>query len=95
MVIVPIGDNLVIKRAEAEDVTAGGIVLPESAKDVPAKGRVLSVGDGRALADGTRSVPQVVEGEIVLFSSYAGTEIKLDGETLLIVGESDILAVLE
>jgi chaperonin GroES len=94
MVIVPIGDNLVIKRTEAEDVTAGGIVLPDSAKETPTKGRVLSVGDGQALADGTRSAPQVAEGEIVLFSSHAGTEIHLDGETLLILGERDVLAVL-
>ena len=95
MVIVPIGDKVVVKRLEAEDITAGGIVLPDSAQEKPARGRVLSVGDGRPLKDGTRSAPQVSEGDIVLFASYAGTEFKVDDEELLILSESDVLAVFE
>ena len=95
MVIVPIGDKVVIKRMEAEDMTAGGIVIPASAQETPARGRVLSVGDGRPLKDGTRSAPQVSEGDMVLFASYAGMDFKVDDEELLILSESDVLAVLE
>ena len=79
---------------EAEEVTSGGIVLPDSAKEKPAQGRVLSVGDGRLLADGTRAAPQVNEGDRVLFTSYAGMEVEVDGEELLIMGEDEILAVM-
>ena len=94
MIIVPIGDNVVLKRLEAEETTAGGIVLPDSAQEKPAKGRVLSVGDGKLLADGSRSRPDVAEGDLVLFSSYAGTEITLGDEEFLILGERDIMAIL-
>lgn len=94
MRIEPLGSKVVVKRTEADDVTAGGIVLPESAKEKPSQGRVLSVGNGKLLTDGTRGVMQVSEGDRVLFSSYAGSEIALDSETLLIMDESDILAVL-
>lgn len=95
MRIEPLGDKLVVKRLEAEETTAGGIVLPDSAKEKPKQGRVLSVGDGRQLADGTRSTPQVNEGDRVLFSSYSGTEVDVDGEELLIMSEDEILAVLD
>lgn len=95
MRIEPLGDKVVVKRTEAEETTAGGIVLPDAAREKPQQGRVLSVGSGRMLEDGSRSILQINEGDRVLFSSYAGTEIEIDGGKLLIMGESDILAVLE
>ena len=95
MKVVPLGDKLVIKRLEAEEKTAGGIVLPDSAQEKPQQGRVLSVGDGRLLGDGCRSPHQVSEGDRVLFASYAGTEIVVDDKEVLIMSEDDILAVLE
>lgn len=95
MKVEPLGDKVVIKRLEAEETTAGGIVLPDSARDQPSQGRVLSVGDGRLLADGSRAPHQVKEGDRVVFLSYAGTEIKVAEETLLILSESDILAILD
>lgn len=88
----PLGDRLVIERAESESVTAGGIVLPDSAKDKPARGVVVSVGDGRLLADGTRAPFQVKKGDVVLFSSYAGEEFKVGDRDLLLMREEDILA---
>ncbi len=95
MRIEPLGDKVVVKRMEADETTAGGIVLPDAAREKPQRGRVLSVGNGRLLEDGTRSKLQVQEGDRVLFSSYAGTEIELDSGPLLIMNESDILAVLQ
>lgn len=95
MRVEPLGDKVIIKRLEGEEKTAGGIVLPDSAKSKPQEGRVLSVGDGRLLDDGTRSAPQVKEGDRVIFASYAGTEVEVNDEELLILGESEILAVLE
>lgn len=94
MRIEPLGDKLVVKRMEAEEKTAGGIVLPDSAQEKPQQGRVLSVGQGKMVDDGTRAKPQLGEGDRVLFNSYAGTEIEINGETLLIMSESDVLAVL-
>jgi len=91
----PLGDKVLIKRVESDSMTAGGIVLPESAKEKPRRGRVQAVGDGKMLDTGERSKLQVKKGDEVLFSSYAGTEIKLDGEEFVIMDESDILAVLE
>lgn len=93
MRIEPLGDKIVVKRMEAEETTAGGIVLPDTAREKPQQGRVLSVGHGKMLSDGSRAKPQVGEGDQVLFSSYAGTEIEIDGDQLLIMSESDILAV--
>jgi chaperonin GroES len=95
MKVTPLGDKVVIKRLQAEDKTSGGIVLPDSAKDRPQQGRVLSVGDGRLLADGTRIRPQVSEGDRIVFSSYAGSEVDVDGDELLILREEDILAVVD
>ena len=95
MRIEPLGEKIVVKRTEAEETTAGGIVLPGSAQQKPQEGKVLSVGNGRLLADGSRSTLQVSEGDRVIFTSYAGTEIQIDGGELLIMSESDILAVLE
>lgn len=95
MKIVPLGENVVIQRLSAEEKTAGGIVLPDAAREKPQQGRVLSVGDGRLLADGSRASPQVSEGDRVVFSSYAGSEVVVDGEELLIMSEEEILAVLQ
>ena len=95
MKVEPLGDKVVVKRMEAEDVTAGGIVLPDSAQEKPQQGRVLSVGDGRLLVDGTRASHQVKEGDRVIFNSYAGTEIMVADEPLSIMSEDEILAVLD
>ncbi len=92
--IRPLGDKVLIKRTEAESKTAGGIVLPDTAKEKPRRGVVQAVGDGKLLDDGKRHALSVAKGDEVLFSSYAGTEIKVDGEELLILDEGDILAVL-
>ncbi|NIL97452.1 MAG: co-chaperone GroES [Planctomycetales bacterium] len=91
----PLGDRVVVERAESEDTTAGGIVLPDSAKDKPARGVVISVGPGRLLDDGSRSEMQVKVGEQVLFSSYAGESFTVGDEELLLMREDDILAVIE
>jgi chaperonin GroES len=95
MKVTPLGDKVVIKRLQAEDKSAGGIVLPDSAKDVPQQGRVLSVGDGRLLPNGIRLRPQVNEGDRIVFSSYAGSEVNVDGDEMLILREEDILAVVD
>jgi len=95
MKVVPLGEKVVIKRLEAEEVTAGGIVLPDTAREKPQQGRVLSVGDGRLMPDGTRSPHQVTEGDRVLFSTYAGTEVEVDGQELLILSEDEIMAVMD
>ena len=92
--IRPLGEKVLIKRLEAEEKTRGGIVLPDSAKEKPQKGRVLAVGDGKLLEDGTRAKFQIAVGDTVLFGSYAGTEIRVDGEEMLLMDEGDILAVL-
>jgi len=93
--IRPLGEKVLIKRLEAEEKTAGGIVLPDTAKEKPKRGLVRAVGEGRMLESGKRHPPQVKKDDEVLFSSYAGTEIKVDGEELLIMDESDILAIIE
>jgi chaperonin GroES len=94
MKVVPLGEQVVVKRLESEETTAGGIVLPDTAKEKPQQGRVLSVGDGRLLSDGTRAEHQVSEGDRVLFGSYAGSDVVVDGEELLIMSEDEILAVV-
>jgi chaperonin GroES len=94
MRIEPLSDKVVIKRVDAEAKTSGGIVLPDSAKEKSRQGKVLSVGGGRLNENGTRQKPLVAEGDRVLFSNYAGTEISVDGEELLILSENDILAVI-
>ena len=95
MKVVPLNDKIVVKRVEAEDRTAGGIVLPDTAKEKPKQGKVLSLGDGKLLDNGKRAPFQVKEGDRVLFSSYAGNEVNIDGEDLLVMSEDDILAVVE
>ena len=93
--IKPIGDKILVQRLEAESVTAGGIVLPDSAKEKPKKGKIVRLGEGRQVKDGSRVDFQVAEGDVVLFTSYGGTEIKVDGEEYLILEETEILAVTD
>ena len=93
--IKPLGSRVVVEPIEQEEVTAGGIVLPETAKEKPQKGKVLSVGPGDRDEDGDRIKMDVSVGDTVLYAKYAGTEIKLDGKKLLILIESDILAILQ
>jgi len=95
MKIRPLADKVIVQRVEAEGVTAGGIVLPDSAKEKPRRGKVIAVGDGKMLDDGQRAPVSVKKGQEVLFTSYAGTEVKIDGEDLLILSERDVLAILE
>jgi chaperonin GroES len=96
MKVQPLGDRVVVEREEAKDKTAGGIVLPDTAKDKPQRGKVVAVGDGRLTKDGKRRPLQVKVGDHVLFTSYAGDEFKLNGEKkVLLMREDDILAVIE
>jgi chaperonin GroES len=95
MNIVPLNDKIVVERVAAEDKTAGGIVLPDTAKEKPKQGKVKALGDGKLLENGKRAAFQVKEGDRVLFTSYAGNEINVDGKELLIMTEEDILAVVE
>jgi chaperonin GroES len=92
--IVPLGDKVLVRRLEAVEKTKGGIVLPDTAKEKPKEGRVVAVGDGKLLDDGTRAKFQVKRGDRILFSSYAGTEIKVEGDEYLIMAEEDVLAVI-
>lgn len=92
--IRPLGDRILLQRVEAEEKTAGGILLPESAKEKPKEGKIIAVGDGRMLDNGERSSFSVKVGDRVLFSSYAGTEVKVDGDEFLIMREDDILGVI-
>ena len=94
MKLVPLGENVVVKRLEAEEKTAGGIVLPDSAREKPQQGRVLSVGDGRLLQNGSRAPHQVSEGDRILFNRFAGAEVVVDGQDLLVMSETEILAVV-
>jgi chaperonin GroES len=96
MKVQPLGDRVVVEREEAKATTAGGIVLPDTAKDRPQKGKVISVGDGRITKDGKKRPLQVKIGDNVIFTSYAGDEFKLDGDKkVLLMREDDILAVVE
>lgn len=95
MKIRPLADKVLVQRLEAETKTAGGIVLPDTAKEKPQKGKIISVGQGKLLDDGTVQKVQVKKGDTVLFTSYAGTEIKIQGKEYLIMNESDIMAIIE
>src|SRR5256885_12348857 len=97
MNIRPLGDRIVIRREEAEDKTAGGIILPDTAKNKPQRGTVLAVGPGRQKKDGTRAPMQLKDGDTVLFTSWAGDEFKdrRDPNEVLVMHESDVLAVIE
>jgi len=92
MKLKPLGDRLIIKPVEEEETTASGLVLPETAKEKPQKGTVVAVGDGAIADDGTRRPLDVAEGDEVLYSKYGGTDITVEGEELLVLRESDILA---
>ena len=94
MKVVPLGQKIVVRRLDAEETTKGGIVLPDTAREKPKEGRVLSVGDGKLLASGRRAEPEVKEGDRILFSSYAGSEIKVDDGELLIMDADEVLAVV-
>lgn len=95
MNLKPLGNRLVVEPVEEEEITAGGIVLPETAKEKPQKGKVLSAGPGDRNDKGDRIAMDVKKGDTVLYAKYAGTEIKMDGKKLLILRESDVLAVLD
>ena len=95
MKIRPLADKVIVQRMEAENKTAGGIVLPDSAKEKPKRGKVIAVGEGKLLDDGSRAEMSVKKGQEVLFTSYAGTEVKIDGKEYLIMDESDIMAIIE
>lgn len=91
----PLGDRLVVMRESSEETTTGGIVLPDSARDKPSRGTVISIGDGKLLADGTRSPLQVKPGDRVLFTSYGPDEVSMGDSELLLMREDDVLAVIE
>lgn len=93
MLLKPLADRVVVKPLEQEEKTKGGIVLPDTAKEKPQEGEVIAVGPGRLLDDGKRAAPEVKVGDRVLFAKYSGTEVTLDGETYLVLRESDILAI--
>ena len=95
MKIRPLADKVLVQRLEAENKTAGGIVLPDTAKEKPQRGKIVSVGKGKVLDDGTVKKMQVKKGDTVLFTSYAGTDVKIGGKEYLIMSESDIMAVIE
>ena len=96
MKLKPLGDRLIVRAIDEEETTASGLVLPDTAKEKPQKGEVLAVGDGRYDDDGEKRIPlDVSTGDTVLYSKYGGTEIKVEGEELLVLRESDVLAKLE
>ena len=96
MKLKPLGDRLIVQATEEDETTASGIVLPDTAKEKPQKGKVVAVGDGAWDEDGDKRIPlDVAEGDEVLYSKYGGTEIKIDGEDLLVLRESDVLAKVE
>ncbi|MCM3088434.1 chaperonin GroES [Bhargavaea ginsengi] len=90
----PLGDRIIIELIEAEETTSSGIVLPDSAKEKPQEGKVIAVGTGRYLDNGTKVELEVKEGDRIIFSKYAGTEVKYGGEEYLILRENDVLAIL-
>ena len=95
MKIRPLQDRIIVKRIEEEEKTKGGIIIPDSAKEKPMEGEVISVGSGKVLDNGTKQAPEVKAGDRVLFGKYSGTEVKIDGIEHLIMREDDILGVIE
>jgi chaperonin GroES len=95
MNIRPLHDRVVVRRIDAETTSAGGIIIPDNAQEKPIQGEIVAVGDGAVLEDGSRRPLDLKIGERVLFGKYSGTEVKLDGEELLVMRESDIMAVIE
>ena len=91
----PLGEKILVKRFDAVEKTAGGIVLPDAAKEKPKDGKIIALGDGKLLDSGERAKFQVKKGDRVVFTSYAGTEIDIDGEEYLLMSEDDILAIIE
>jgi chaperonin GroES len=92
--IRPLDDRIVVTRTEAQQTSTGGIILPENAKEKPQQGKVLAVGQGKLLDNGTRAKPDVAAGDLILFGKYSGTELTVDGQEIIILRESDILAKL-
>ncbi len=95
MAVKPLDDRVLVKQSEAEERTAGGIVLPDTAKEKPQRGKVIAVGPGKLLDDGKRADMSVKKGDEVYYGKYSGTEIKIDGDEYVILKESDVLAVIE
>ena len=95
MAIRPLHDRLIVKRLEEEEKTKGGIIIPDSAKEKPAEGKVIAVGAGRLKKDGTKLPMEVKKGDRILFAKYGGTEVKIDGEEHLIMKEEDVLGIIE
>ena len=95
MKMQPLGDRVIVKVIEGEEVTKSGIVLPDTAKEKPQQGEVLAVGPGKTLDSGKKVALEVAEGDVIIFSKFAGTEVKLDGEEVLILNERDILAKVQ
>ena len=95
MNLKPLNDRVIVKRIEEEQKTAGGIIIPDTAKEKPIQGEVLAVGSGKLMDDGSRRPLDVKAGDRVLFGKYAGTDVKVEGEELLIMREDDILAIIE
>jgi len=95
MKLKPIGDKIIVEPEKEEEKTKSGIVLPDTAKEKPQKGKVIAVGPGKILDNGQRSPMEIKEGDIVIYSKYAGTEIKIEDKEYLIVSDRDILAILE
>jgi len=95
MKLKPLGDRVLVKRLEQEEVTKGGIIIPDSAKEKPMKGEIIAAGPGKIGDDGKHQKMNVSKGDLVLFNKYAGTEIKVDDEDFLVMREDDILAVIE
>ena len=95
MKIRPLQDRIIVKRIEEEEKTKGGLIIPDSAKEKPMEGEVISVGSGKVLENGTKQVPEVKAGDRVLFGKYSGTEVKIDEVEHLIMREDDILGVIE
>jgi chaperonin GroES len=94
MKIKPLQDRVIIKRLEEEQKTAGGIIIPDTAKEKPQQGKILAVGPGKVLDNGTRLEMTVKEGDVVLFGKYSGSEVKIEGEEVLIMREEDILGII-
>jgi chaperonin GroES len=95
MGIRPLHDRLIVKRLEEEEKTKGGIIIPDSAKEKPAEGKVIAVGAGKVKKDGTKLPMEVKKGDRILFAKYGGTEVKIDGEEHLIMREEDVLGIIE
>ncbi len=95
MAIKPLGDRIAVKQVDSKDTTAAGIVLPDSAKEKPTEGKVIAVGPGKTLDDGTVQPLEVKNGDRILYGKYAATEVTIDGDELLILREDDILAIVK